>query len=161
MRRPTTTRPRSTVRRLVVWALAVPTASLLVAGCTPDTTRARVEHDISATFSNQYVQSEQIQGHAERPARISKNECHSGLNTTSDQGPGSWHCQIDYATPDGKQHSDGFVVLVDALGCYQAFSDDHRDATVRNTHGDTVPDPAAGFDGCYDVYDGRTDTSKT
>jgi hypothetical protein len=160
MRRSTHTRRRAG-SRLAAAALAVPAAALLLAGCTPDTTRERVQHDISATFSNQYLQSEQIQGRPKRPVRITANECHSGLNKTSDQGPGSWHCQLSYTTADGKRHSDGFVVLIDALGCYQAFSDEHRDATVRDRHGATVPDPAVGFDGCYDVYDGRTDTSKS
>jgi len=46
-------------RRLLA-LLTVPLAAVLLAACTPDTTRGRVEHDISATFANQYEQSEQV-----------------------------------------------------------------------------------------------------
>ena len=54
------------------------------------------------------------------------------------------------------------LVLVDSLGCYQALDGDHRDAMIRDrATGTKLPDSKAGFDGCYDVYDGRTGTSKT
>jgi hypothetical protein len=138
----------------------VPVATLLVSGCTPDTTRDRVEHDVTATFANQYVQSEQVQSQPLRPAQVRGTECHSGLNKTADAGPGAWHCTISWTDPAGGRHDDGYVVLVDSLGCYQAFSDEERDATVRSADGLAVPDPRVGFDGCYDVYDGRTGTSK-
>jgi hypothetical protein len=154
---PTPTRTRRTALTL----LALPAAALLLASCTPDTTRGRVEHDISATFSNQYQQAEQLKGAARKPIHIASDECHSGLNKTADQGPGSWHCQIGYTTPDGQQHSEGYVVLIDALGCYQAFNDANRDGTIKTTAGKTVPDPALSFDGCYNVYDDRTNTSKS
>jgi hypothetical protein len=136
-------------------------ALVLLSGCTPDTTRGRVEHDVAATFAHQYQQSEQVQGAPARQVTVQSTECHSSLNKQRDAGPGSWFCTISYSDPAGHRHDDGFVVLIDALGCYQAFSDDNRDATVRSAAGRTVPDPRAGFDGCYDVYDDRTKTAKT
>jgi hypothetical protein len=52
---------------------------------------------------------------------------------------------------------------VDALGCYQAFNTDdavrfHKITDVYSHK--SILDPAGSFDGCYDVYDGRTNTSK-
>jgi hypothetical protein len=148
-------------RRWAPLLALLPVATLVLTGCTPDTTRERVEHDVATTFAHSYVQSEQVQGHPERPATVDATECHSGLNKKADAGPGSWHCTVSWVDPTGGKHDDGYVVLIDALGCYQAFSDEERDATVTATDGRTVPDPRVGFDGCYDVYDGRTGTSKT
>ena len=89
-------------------------------------------------------------------------ECHSSLNKVVDSGPGSWGCELKYTDPHGKKNDDFFVVLIDSLGCYQAFNGDRRDATIldKNTH-HKVPDPAVGFDGCYDVDDAKTDTAKS
>jgi hypothetical protein len=52
--------------------------ALELAGCTPDTTRARMEHDFAGTFVNQYAQSLQRQGKpVVRPA-VTSTECHNG-----------------------------------------------------------------------------------
>jgi hypothetical protein len=153
---------RSTVRHIAVAATALALAVLL-AGCVPDTTRGRVEHDVATTFSNRYAQSAQLQGkHPRRPA-ISSTECHSSVNTNIDAGPGGWPCEIKYTDADGKHQDDTFLVLIDALGCYQAFNVDdkkrYRMITDVHAHKKLI-DPAGGFDGCYDVFDKRTSTSK-
>ena len=38
-------------------AVVVAGVALLLVGCTPDTTRGRVEGDFAQTFSNQYAQA--------------------------------------------------------------------------------------------------------
>jgi hypothetical protein len=153
---------RSTVRHAGALATALALAVLL-AGCVPDTTRGRVEHDVAATFSNQYAQSEQLQGKTTRRPTITSTECHSSVNTKIDAGPGGWPCEITYTDAGGKHQDDTFLVLIDALGCYQAFNvdDKKRYRMITDVHAHkSVIDPAGGFDGCYDVFDKRTSTSK-
>jgi hypothetical protein len=148
--------------RALVLAAVVTTAALLTA-CTPDTTRGRVEHDFGVTFANQYAQSLRRQGRrAERP-KVTSTVCHSGTNLTADSGPGTWSCEIKYVGADGRRHQEGWVELIDALGCYQAFTQDDakRFHKIRDVYSHkAILDPAGSFDGCFDVYDGRTNTSK-
>jgi hypothetical protein len=142
---------------------AVAAAALLVSACTPDATRGRIEHDFATTFSNQYAQSLQRQGKPATRPKVTSTVCHSGTNLKADSGPGTWSCEIKYIGADGKPHDDNFVELVDSLGCYQAFTQDdakrfHKIVDVYSHK--AILDPAGSFDGCFDVYDGRTNVSK-
>lgn len=129
--------------------------------CTPDTTRARVESDVPASFANSYVLSEQLQGHRATRPDVTSAECHSSVNVTEDSGPGSWNCDLAY-TVEGKAQKVSLLILIDALGCYQALDGEHRDQMITDkTTGDPVPDPKVGFDGCYNVYDDKTSVAKT
>jgi hypothetical protein len=149
-------------RRPILAGVLIPVA-LAVAGCTPDTTRGRVEHDFATTFSNQYAQSQQRQGKPVQRPKISSTECHNGTNLKSDAGPGSWSCEIKYTVAGGKPQDEVWLALIDALGCYQAFTTDdkkrYHEITDVYSH-KHILDPAGSFDGCYDVYDNRTNTSK-
>ena len=137
--------------------------ALGVAACTPDTTRGRVEHDFAVTFSNHYAQSLQRQGKPVVRPDVASTACHNGTNLKTDAGPGSWSCEIKYTVAGGKPQDEVWLALVDALGCYQAFTTDdqkrYREITDVYSH-KRILDPAGSFDGCYDVYDGRTNTSK-
>ena len=144
-------------------ALLLVAGAVALAGCTPDTTRGRVEQDFAHTFVNQYAQSLQRQG--KRPVRpkVTSTVCHSGTNLKADSGPGTWSCEIKYVGADGKRHDENWVELIDSLGCYQAFTQDdakrfHKITDVYSHK--SILDPAGSFDGCYDVYDSRTNTSK-
>src|ERR687886_218504 len=114
---------RSVARRAPALAVLA-AAALLLAACTPDTTRGRVEHDFATTFANQYAQSLQRQGKPPKRPHITSTVCHSGTNLKVDSGPGTWSCEIKYLGADGKRHDDNWVELIDALGCYQAFTQD-------------------------------------
>jgi hypothetical protein len=136
-------------------------AAVALTACTPDTTRERVQDDVASTFVNSYKTSLALQRKPVKAPQMSSTECHSSVNKTADSGPGSWGCELKYVDPKGKKHDDFFVVLIDSLACYQAFNGDNRDATiVDKATGATVPDPAVGFDGCFDVYDSKTSTAK-
>jgi hypothetical protein len=142
---------------------AVAAASVGIAGCTPDTTRGRVEQDFARTFSNQYAQSLQRQGKPVARPTVQSTVCHNGTNLKQDSGPGSWGCEIKYIAPDRKKHDDQWLMLSDALGCYQAFSTDDalRYRKIRDVLSHKmILDPAGSFDGCLDVYAGPTNTSK-
>jgi hypothetical protein len=149
------------MRRLA--AIAAAGAGLLLAGCSPDTTRGRVEADFSRTFSNQYAQSLQRQGKPVARPKVVSTVCHNSTNLKQDSGPGSWGCEIKYVAPDGKKHDDQWLLLSDALGCYQAFSTDDalRYHQIRDVYSHKrILDPAGSFDGCLDVYAGSKNTSK-
>jgi hypothetical protein len=147
-------------RRVVVPALALAAIGIGATACTPDTTRGRVEYDVPETFANAYALSEQLQGKPATRPDVTSTECHSSINLTQDSGPGSWNCDLAYSV-GGKQKKTSLLVLIDQLGCYQALDGDHRDATITDkATGTVLADPKVGFDGCYDVYDGRTATSK-
>src|SRR4051794_12107202 len=92
-------------------ALAAIGAVLVLAGCTPDTTRGRVENDFAQTFSNQYAQALQREGKPVTRPKVQSTECHNSSNLKSDAGPGSWGCEIKYTTPDGKSHDDQWLLL--------------------------------------------------
>src|SRR3954470_9270400 len=152
----------SVLRRAAAVA-ATGAAALLLSACTADTTRGRVEHDFAATFSNQYAQSLQRQGKSVKRPQITSTVCHSGTNLKVDSGPGTWSCEFKYVGADGTRHDDTWVSLVDALACCQPFSiyDPLRFHTITDVYSHKSSlDPAGSFDGCYDVYDGRTNTSK-
>ena len=147
-------------RTLVGGVVAI---ALALAACTPDTTRGRVEHDFAATFSNQYAQSLQRQGKPVGRPDIRSTNCHNSTNLEADSGPGSWSCEIKYTLAGGKPRDEVWLMLVDALGCNQAFTTDdtkrYHEITDVYTN-KRILDPAGSFDGCYDVYDQRTNTSK-
>ena len=145
------------------YALILVAGAALLAGCTPDTTRGRVEQDFAHTFVNQYAQSLQRQGKPIARPNVQSTVCHNGTNLKQDSGPGSWGCEIKYVAPDGKKHDDQWLMLSDALGCYQAFSTDDalRYHKIRDVLSHKmILDPAGSFDGCLDVYAGPTNTSK-
>src|SRR5919202_3885325 len=144
---------------------AVVAASLAVVlvGCTPDTTRGRVEQDFAQTFVNQQAQSLQRQGKPVARPKVLSTVCHNGTNLKQDSGPGSWACEIKYVSPDGKRHDDVWLLLSDALGCYQAFTQDDtlRYRKIRDVLSHKmILDPAGSFDGCLDVYSGSKNVSK-
>jgi len=143
--------------------VVVVVATLALVGCTPDTTRGRVEHDFGQTFVNQYAQSLQRQGKPVARPKVLSTVCHNGTNLKQDSGPGSWGCEIKWLAPDGKKHDDQWLMLSDALGCYQAFSTDDalRYRKIRDVYSHKmILDPAGSFDGCLDVYAGSKNTSK-
>ena len=151
------------VRGPVLAAAAILASAVVFSACTPDTTRGRVEHDFAQTFSNQYAQSLQRQGKPVTRPEISSTVCHNGTNLKDDSGPGSWSCEVKYSVNGGKPQDATWLALVDALGCYQAFNADdtkrYHEITDVYSH-KQILDPAGSFDGCYDVYDNRTNTSK-
>jgi hypothetical protein len=150
---------RRGLRRLVVPVVALAAIGFGATACTPDTTRARVENDVSQSFANSYELSEQLQGNPTTHPDVTSTECHSGVNPKQDSGPGGWNCDISYVA-DGKPSKASLLVLIDQLGCYQAIDTSNRDATITDKDtGAVLPDPKVGFDGCYDVYDDRTSVS--
>src|SRR3954447_20219563 len=147
------------LRKVLATTVALGAVVVGASACTPDTTRGRVENDVPVTFAHAYALSEQLQGHRPVTPDITSTECHSSVNTKQDAQPGSWGCDLSY-TVDGKKKDVSLLVLIDQLGCYQASNTDNRNAMITDAStGAQLPDPKVGFDGCFDVYDNRTNTS--
>jgi hypothetical protein len=148
------------LKKILVTGLALGAVAVGTTACTPDTTRGRVENDVPITFAHAYSLSEKLQGHRPVTPTVTRTECHSSVNTQEDSEPGSWDCQLAY-TADGRRKNVDLLILIDQLGCYQALDGARRNAMITDVStGEQLPDPKAGFDGCFDVYDNRTDTSK-
>jgi len=149
-----------TTTRVLAAGLTAGVIAMTASACTPDTTRGRVEADVPQTFAKAYALSERLQGHGAVTPKIDSTECHSSINTKEDSGPGSWNCDLAYRV-NGKAKEASLLILVDSLACYQALDGEHRDDTIKDTTtGAVLPDPKVGFDGCFNVYDNRTSTSK-
>jgi hypothetical protein len=149
-----------TTTRVLATGVAAGIVAVTASACTPDTTRARVEADVPQTFTKAYALSERLQGHGAVAPTVKSTECHSSVNIKQDSGPGSWDCELAYSV-NGKAKKASLLILVDSLACYQALDGEHRDDTIKDTTtGAVLPDPKVGFDGCFNVYDNKTSTSK-
>ncbi len=134
-----------------------------LSGCasSPDITRQRVEDDLAATWSNQYGQTRLIQGSP--PARpAARTTCDKGGPSVPDSGPGkNWVCIVSYARP-GSGMSDRlrYEVAVRGEACYTAILPAliEKPTLTDKASGRIVQNPIEAFDGCFDVYDGRTRT---
>ncbi|MGI5239893.1 hypothetical protein [Dactylosporangium sp. CA-139066] len=120
-----------------------------------DITRARLERAIAPTFANLYVQRSAILGKtgvtvASIDARAA---CDRGGPKVADVGPGAnWICMITF-TDDGGQRQEGkFEVTANADATYVAGGPSKLVglATITDTHGNDVTNPAFEFDGAFD-----------
>src|SRR3954469_10129980 len=135
-------------KRVAALFAAVAAVAFGTSACTPDTTRARVEHDVPLSFAHPYALSEQLQGHQAVTPKVTSTECHSSTNTKVDSGPGSWGCDLTY-TVGGKTKKVSLLVLVVSFGFF--FNDTATTeiyTIVDKATGATLPDPKVGFDGC-------------
>lgn len=139
-------------RRLVSAVVMFTVIAGSITACTPDANRARLEADMRVTFPNAWALSERLQGQGDVEATIDDLECHSKISPDTDTGPGAWSCLVTYRIGSTTPDTIELGASVDTFGCYSAFDADHRDRTIvdRST-GATVPDPKAGFDGCFDL----------
>ena len=160
--------PRARTRALLA-AAAVPIV-LSLSACGPvDVTPQRLEASISAVFPNYYVQQQAILGRppvaaADLGARAS---CDKGGPNIADSGAGNdWICYIDWTDPTGLHYTDvdpsngasKFELKVSSNGCYIAggSSKTFGPLQIQRPDGTYVNNPVFEFDGCFDVYDGRT-----
>ncbi|WP_426502631.1 hypothetical protein ACPPVO_33995 [Dactylosporangium sp. McL0621] len=120
-----------------------------------DITKARLERAIGPTFANLYVQRSAILGKTGvTVASIDAHTtCDRGGPKVPDAGPGAnWICMITF-TDDGGQRQEGkFEVTANADATYVAGGPSKLVglATITDTHGNDVTNPAFEFDGAFD-----------
>ncbi|WP_238011429.1 hypothetical protein KZZ52_33055 [Dactylosporangium sp. AC04546] len=120
-----------------------------------DITKARLEHAIAPTFANLYVQRSAILG---RPglttAAIDAHAiCDRGGPKVADVGPGAnWICMITFTDDQGQRQEGKFEVQANADATYVAGGPSKLVglATITDTHGNDVTNPAFEFDGAFD-----------
>lgn len=151
-----------TPRRLVIVAIAF-TLSGVLAGCTPDDTRQRVEADMQVDWANQYQNAQRLLHHPVTAVHDTVS-CDKGGPKVPDRGPGKdWICIVHYTDPHtAKPTSIRYQLFVHGEACYTATDP----KLIENS---SLPDPTSGasnanpleqFDGCFSVYDNKKSTTK-
>ena len=160
MRRRTRKRLKTAIITLVAIAMFVAVGQIHQ---TPDVTLARVEHDMSGNYANQFLLANKIAGHPLAPPIPTAAKCDKGGPSIPDQGPGrNWICNVHYTDPTTeKPVSIRYELQVRGEACYIAIDPKliEKPSITDATTGATVPNPLAQFDGCFDVYDKLTSTT--
>lgn len=125
-----------------------------------DITRARLERSLPVTFANIYADQARLLGRPDiTPASLhAQAMCDKGGVTEPDAGPGAtWVCLMSWKDPNVPMPSEGygkFELNVHSNGCYTAGSPSKLAgfATLTDTSGQTVTNPAFEFDGCFDLH---------
>lgn len=146
--------------------LAVGSAVVAGSGGGSDITRARLERAIPVSFSNVYRQRAELVGQQGiTPASLhAQAMCDKGGAVEPDVGTGSnWNCLVSWTDPDNPMPPEGYGKIelnVHSNGCYTASAPSKLVgyATLTDTHGDEVINPAAEFDGCFDPHGDNTPT---
>lgn len=119
-----------------------------------DITRARLERAIGPTFANLYVQRSAILGKTVTVASIDAHAvCDRGGPNVADAGPGAnWVCMITFTDDGGRRQEGKFEVKAAADATYVAGAPSKLVglATITDTHGNDVTNPAFEFDGAFD-----------
>lgn len=150
---------------IAVLVVAVTAGALVLAGLIPhgpDITRERVEVDLAAVWPNQYAQLARLQGKPATAVPAEGVSCDKGGPGVPDRGPGrNWVCTFTY-TAGGRTHSARYEMIVRGEACYTATDPAliESPTVVDPATGSSVPNPLYQFDGCFDVYDGRTSTTR-
>lgn len=151
---------RSTLRTRIVGPAAAVLAVAAVFAATAgrggeDITKGRIEHAIGPTFANLYVQRSAILGKTGvTVAAIDQHTvCDRGGPKVPDVGPGpNWVCMITFVDDAGQRQEGKFEVKVAADATYVAGGPSKLVglATITDTHGNDVTNPAFEFDGAFD-----------
>jgi hypothetical protein len=131
-------------------------------------TQARLEHSLTASFSNVYSQEAALQGHqGVTPASMhAQAMCDKGPGVAQ-SGPGtSWNCLMSWSDPSVPMPATGygkFELSVHSNGCYTVGSPSTLvgSQTITDARGRTVNNPAYEYDACLDPHGDNTPTGVT
>ncbi|MGI5183097.1 hypothetical protein ACQEVZ_43255 [Dactylosporangium sp. CA-152071] len=120
-----------------------------------DITKPRLERAIAPTFANLYVQRSTILGKTGvTVASIDAHAaCDRGGPKVPDTGPGAnWICMIAFTDDAGQRQEGKFEVTANADATYVAGGPSKLVglATITDTRGVDVTNPAFEFDGAFD-----------
>jgi hypothetical protein len=143
------------VQRTAVTTLAAVAVVAGLSACgSADVTKARVEASLTPTFTNLYLQQQQLLGHPQVTAAsmVPSNSCDRGGPKVADTGPGrDWICMITWKDDTGKQQVGKFELQIHANDCWTASGPASLlgSFTITDTSGRDVPNPVSAFDGCF------------
>lgn len=150
-------------RPLVLAATAIVLGGVL-AGCTPDDTRQRVEADMQIDWANQYKNTQRLLGHPVSTGLTDSVTCDKGGPKVPDKGPGKdWICVVTYKDP--QNHRAGrtlYQLFVHGEACYTATDPKliENSSLPDPTSGATNANPLEQFDGCFNIYDNKKSITK-
>jgi hypothetical protein len=121
----------------------------------PDVTKDRVEASLTPTFTNVYLQQQQLLGHPQVTAASMQpsTSCDRGGPNVADTGAGrDWICIIDWTDDTGTKQEGKFELQVHSNSCWTAAGPAKTvgSFTITDTAGRDVPNPVNAFDGCFD-----------
>jgi hypothetical protein len=127
----------------------------LTAFGSPDVTKARVEASLTPTFTNLYLQQQQLLGHPQVTAATmqASTSCDRGGPNVADTGAGrDWICMITWNDDTGTQQQGKFELQVHSNACWTANGPAKTigSFTITDTTGRDLPNPVNAFDGCFD-----------
>jgi hypothetical protein len=161
MTMPTTARSRVHARRGAILRATIALVAVLAVALTlivlgkPDITKTRVEDSLNPSFSNLYVQQQQILGHpgVTTAAMKTTSSCDRGGPKVPDVGAGpDWSCLVDFVDNTGTPQEGKFELQIHANSCYTAGAPAKLlgSFTITDTAGAEVPNPVNAFDVCFD-----------
>jgi hypothetical protein len=120
-----------------------------------DVTKARVEASLTPTFTNLYLQQQQLLGHPQVTAASmqASTSCDRGGPNVADTGAGrDWICMITWNDDTGTSQEGKFELQVHSSSCWTANGPAKTigSFTVTDTAGREVLNPVSAFDGCFD-----------
>jgi hypothetical protein len=127
----------------------------LTAFGSPDVTKARVEASLTPTFTNLYLDQQQLLGHPDLTAASvqASSDCTRGAGKVAPVGPGSdWTCMITWTDDTAKQVTGKFELQIHSNSCWTASGPASviGSFTITDVTGRDVPNPVNAFDGCFD-----------
>jgi|tagenome__1003787_1003787.scaffolds.fasta_scaffold19920490_2 hypothetical protein len=143
-------------RRTVATAvLGVAAIGALSACGSADVTKARVEASLTPTFTNLYLQQQQLLGHPQVTAATmqASSSCDRGGPNVADTGAGrDWICMVTWNDDTGTSQQGKFELQVHSSSCWTANGPAKTigSFTVTDTAGREVLNPVSAFDGCFD-----------
>jgi hypothetical protein len=142
-------------RALAGIATAGALVSLSACSTSTPVTGPKVEAALTPTFTNLYLEQQQLLGHPQVTAATMapSSACDRGGPDVADTGAGSdWICMITWNDDTGKQQVGKFELQIHANTCYTASGPASiiGSFTVVDTAGREVPNPVSAFDGCFD-----------
>jgi hypothetical protein len=150
-----TPKPRLLTRGLTVGLVAAAIAAALTGCGSPDVTKARLERSLAPTFANLYVQRAAILGETgvTVAGTAATADCDRGGPKVADVGPGAnWICMVTFHDDHGQVQTGKFELHAKADATYIAGGPSKLIglATLTDTTGKDIPNPAFEFDGAFD-----------
>lgn len=142
------------MKRMTGLAFVVAAAALLLTGCTPDITQARVDASVAPAFVNLYQDQRSLLGLAPAVHPTASAMCARTGRGIPNSGAGDdWICQLTLSVNGQFQSIFTYELSVRADGCYTADGSPSLigGAMLTTPSGANKVNPLFEFYGCFDT----------
>ena len=129
-------------------------AAVLMSGCGPDVTQARVQGAVGPTFAHLYQLQQSLMGMAPVVNPLASAQCQRTGRGVPNHGAGDdWICQLNLEVDGRYQSAYTYDLSVKADGCYEAAGSPALvgGAMLTTPNGSSRVNPLFSFDGCFDT----------